>query len=129
MDRHGRVENEEFRAAVQHAESAFQNLRTQARTAHAKQEDMLKVVSLDLFGEPSEGTNVRSLRLDDIEPAKPLILVLARPERRVLVPQTPDFPLCPPVFQAGFDESGSAVQTIRLLSQFTAQHGLALALD
>ena len=47
---------------------------------------MLKVVGLEFFGKLHEGTDIRSLLLHNIEPAKPLILVLARPERRVLLP-------------------------------------------
>ena len=63
----------------------------QARPAHPQQKDVRESALSYVLGELDELIGRIELRFDDIQPAEPLALIGAGPQRGVLGPQTRDF--------------------------------------
>jgi len=70
-----------------------------AGTAHAQQEGVLEARLLHVIGNLFQRVNIGKLFFGDGEPAEPIALVRAGPERSILLPEARYFVVLFPVFR------------------------------
>ena len=75
----GAIEHVEARPARLRPESLGQHLRTQARAAHAEQDEVCEPALLYLIRKALQPINIGQLLRHDVEPAKPFVLVNSGP--------------------------------------------------
>ena len=79
------------------AEGPFQHLGAEARASHAEEQNVREALGLRGFANAREPVQVRELAVRDPEPAEPMRLIAAGPQRRVARPEPPHLPVCLPV--------------------------------
>ena len=79
------------------AEGPLQHLGAEARAAHAEEQNVREALGPRGFANAREPVQVRELAVGDPEPAEPLRLIAAGPQRRVARPEPPHLPVRLPV--------------------------------
>ena len=124
----GRIQHVQFREAGFLRKSFRQHLGAQARSAHAEHDGVGEGLPLHA---PRKILVVGDIGVAcAVQPAQPLVLILAGPDRSVLPPQPSDFPRCAPFLGAvvdGLSELGAKGKI--LLVDTAAEHGCALMGD
>ncbi len=95
----GGIENVQFGKTLDLSKGHAQNFRTEAGAAHAQQERILEARLLHVLGDLLQRVNVGELFFGDGEPAEPIILVRAAPERSILLPEARNFIIPLPLFE------------------------------
>src|SRR5258705_7733067 len=85
------------------AECHTEHFGTQTRSAHAQQQNMLKLPLFYFCGKSLQGVEVCKLLVRDRQPAKPVTLVRVAPQGGVFLPQPRDFVAFLPVVQRSVD--------------------------
>ena len=91
LRRVGGIEHVQLGESVLLSEGERVHFRAEAGSAHPQQQDVRESALPYVFGELDELIGGIQLRLDDIQPAEPLALIGAGPQRGVLGPETRDF--------------------------------------
>src|SRR6266478_2494633 len=95
----GGIENVQLGKTFDLSEGHAQNFGTEAGATHPQQERMLESRLLHVLGDPLESVNVGELLFGDGEPAEPITLVGATPERSILLPKARNFIILLPLFE------------------------------
>src|SRR5258708_6387287 len=95
----GGIENVQLGITFDLSKGHAQNFGTEAGAAHAQQERMLESRLLYVLGNLLQSVYVRELLFGNGEPAEPITLVRATPERSILLPQARDFIVLLPIFE------------------------------
>ncbi len=124
LRRVGRVEHVQLREAVDHPEGHLQDLRTEARAAHAEQQRVPEALRAHHGGDPLKALEARGeLVFGDAEPAQPLGLVGPGPERCISGPQPPRLSADPPLIQRRFDRLRLFRRQLVALAAHQPSHG------
>ena len=88
------------------AERHAQNFRTQARSAHAEQKNVLEAGAPDFLGKIPQLDRVRDLFFGNVQPAQPVGLIVAGPQRRVALPKALHLVARLPIADGGLHRRG-----------------------
>src|SRR5436305_320953 len=87
LRRIGGIQNMHSREARHVAESHAKDFRTQARSPHSQQENVLEAAGLNFLGDFLKLIVLRLLLFYNVEPSQPLRFVSAGPQAGVTLPQ------------------------------------------
>ena len=99
----GAVQHVEARPTRLPPEGRAQHFRTEARAAHAQQDDVGEAALLYLLGKALQPINIGQLLLDDVQPAEPFVLVRPGPQRLVPGPKAPNAAVLAPGLHFRFE--------------------------
>ena len=74
-----------------------QHLGAKAGTAHTQEKDGLEAAGLNVRAELGKGRDIGLLALDNVDPAHPVLLAVARPQAGVFLPESVNFVVGGPV--------------------------------
>ena len=112
LGRVGGIEHVQFGKSADLPEGHLHHFRTEARAAHAQQQDMREAGALGHFANLRQPLDMSQLAIGDAEPAEPLRFIFAGPKRCVSAPKLSHFTLCTPLRQRAFYRSDRAVREV-----------------
>src|SRR5206468_11526144 len=120
LSRVGRVEDEELRIAGDATESRPENLRTEARAAHAEHQRVREPGAADLAGQIAERARAGALLAGDGEPPEPARLVGTGPQGRIPRPEALHLVAGAPLVELG---AYRRLEAVRQPERRLAAHG------